>query len=150
MNISAMAMESYCEALSTVTPSPDLGSALALNILQGMSLLTRVCYLTLGNERYAIHEPLILDCLPQLGGFRESISKYLESGLASQGEAFSSGGEEWRQSLPQKSQVFLRLMAYSLEGLKLCDRLLGFAIQRGQVIWVLQFIFSKEDWKALG
>ncbi len=136
MGFSEISLKTYSTELSSVAFVSGGSVALALTLNQGINLLARVCHLTLGNEKYAIHEPLILELLPRMGEMREILLDFMDREASPKGKSLFVHGEaspleQQNLEIQGKAKASLELMSYSLEGLQICDRLLGYSNPEG-------------------
>ncbi len=134
MNFGSMTIEEYSKELGSRASAPGGGAALALTVSQGMNLLAMVCYLTLGNERYAAYEPQVTALLPRIRELEISTLELMDrdaEAFAMVAEVYQvpkedpSRSERMESALHVCCQVPLQLMTDSLEGLRICDQLLG-------------------------
>lgn len=65
MNLTELSLNAFAEKLASDAPAPGGGSAAALSGALGAALISMVCRLTQGKEKYAEFEPLVLETVSQ-------------------------------------------------------------------------------------
>jgi len=63
MSLINMTVKAFTEKLASNAPAPGGGSAAALSGALGAALVSMVCNLTVGKQKYAEHEPLVKEIL---------------------------------------------------------------------------------------
>ncbi|NLL37614.1 MAG: cyclodeaminase/cyclohydrolase family protein [Fretibacterium sp.] len=84
MNLTDMTVKAFTEKLASDAPAPGGGSAAALSGALGAALISMVCNLTVGKEKYAEFEPLVKDSLEKA----TSLIKNLLEGIQKDTNAF--------------------------------------------------------------
>ena len=68
-----LTLEQFSEALSSATPTPGGGSAAALAGTTAASLVVMVCDLTIGREKYRVHEEALQAVRDRAAGLRKDL-----------------------------------------------------------------------------
>ena len=68
MIMTDMTVRAFSEKLASNAPAPGGGSAAALSGALGAALISMVCRLTQGKEKYAEFESLVMDTIPKSDG----------------------------------------------------------------------------------
>ena len=71
MIMTDMTVRAFSEKLASNAPAPGGGSAAALSGALGAALISMVCRLTQGKEKYAEFESLVMDTIPKSDERRE-------------------------------------------------------------------------------
>lgn len=71
--LTRLTLERFSEALSSATPTPGGGSAAALAGTTAASLVVMVCDLTIGREKYRVHEEALQAIRDRAAGLRKDL-----------------------------------------------------------------------------
>jgi len=95
--IAAQTVEGFLDALASDAPAPGGGAAAALSAAMGAALVSMVCNLTVGRERYQAHEEVMRAALAEADDLRTRALAL----ASADGDAFGAVGAAY--ALPRKT-----------------------------------------------
>lgn len=138
MHFPEMTLQAYHETLASSAPTPGGGAATALAASQGASLVSMVCNLTVGKEKYAQYQDLMENVLPQLEKMQATCLGLMDKDAQAFDQvaavfALPKNSEAELAHRKEKMQLALKactlppmeLMEESLKGLELTASVLG-------------------------
>lgn len=88
--LAALSVEEFLRRLASGDPTPGGGAASALAGALGASLVSMVCNLTLGRERYASFEADATELQAQADGLREQLQRGIDEDAAAYGRVIAT------------------------------------------------------------